>query len=425
MPHLATALRNTCVLKTPSPLLDEAFRYAKDNLARCMRWYSLGWGMSNCPHASTIVVGRDTGWMCFGTDYVAPWFAPEALRVFRDRQKSNGQILEYVEMETGKEEDYGLNVADNTPFYVWAVWHHWRMTADEAFRETLLPSVERAAEHLLRERGASGLLVGVPAGKEVFGSTTWRNIIPNNVHAGEVTEINALSALALRQAAELTGNSRYETAADDLTEAINRHLWTGEGYLLYRMDGVENRQVTGDMLFPVLCGVAPPERARIVLERLGQPDFWSERGMRTVPTSDPLYSPSEAVGLLGGSWPNLTLWYAAAVARFDPNRALAALETVARPVVEAQSAEVNVRQGEFAEYFDGATGVNRGMHLSPWVAPTFLWAVLEGLLGLTWEGGEPRFAPHFPADWQEVRLSAFRMATGAKEIVLSRPPDAV
>lgn len=113
-----TALRNTCILETPSETLNMAFRYAKDNLARCMRYYTLGWGMSNAPHHYTIVVGRDTGWMCLGTDYVAPWFAPEALKIFRDRQKPNGQILEFVDMETDDRADYGLNASDNTPFYI-------------------------------------------------------------------------------------------------------------------------------------------------------------------------------------------------------------------------------------------------------------------------------------------------------------------
>jgi hypothetical protein len=98
----STSFQHVCALITPNTLLNDAFLYAKDNLARCMRQYSLGWGMSNAPHNWTIVVGRDSGWMTVGTDYVAPWFARASLDVFRVRQKDNGQIIEYVCLESGK-----------------------------------------------------------------------------------------------------------------------------------------------------------------------------------------------------------------------------------------------------------------------------------------------------------------------------------
>ena len=174
------------------------------------------------------------------------------------------------------------------------------------------------------------------------------------------------------------------------------------------------------MLFPIFTGAATAEQARLILDRLEQPDFWTPRGMRTVPDSDPQYDPAIAWGLMGGGWPNLTLWYAASVASIHPNRALAALEMVARPVVEPQSPEVNVHHTEFAEWFRGDTGVNGGMLLSPWVAPTFLWSVLEGLLGLTWEAGQPVFHPHWPDGWDQVRIKNLPCANGKVDMNLKR-----
>jgi glycogen debranching enzyme len=415
-----TALENTCVLRTPNELLNQAFRFAKDNIARCMRYYTLGWGMSNAPHDYAIVVGRDTGWMSIGADFVAPWFASAALAAFRDRQKPNGQILEYIDMESGFSEDYGLNIADNTPFYIWAVWHHDQQYQDANFRAAYRDSVRKAAEHLIAEIGPDGLLVGIPAGLETRGTTSWRNIIAGAVMAGESSEINALSGMALRLAGEFLENPRYITAGEALFTALNRHLWTGSGYLLNRTDGVANAQVTGDMLFPLFTGAASPEQSRAVLARLEQADFWTQRGMMTLPRSDPAWDPAIGFGLLGGSWPNLTLWYAAAAAPYDPDRALAALEMVARPVVEPQPPEVKVNPIEFAEWFRGDDDTNGGMHLSPWVAPTFLWAVLEGLLGLEWKAGRPEFHPHWPAGWQEVEIINLPCASGPLDIRLKR-----
>jgi glycogen debranching enzyme len=358
--------------------------------------------------------------MCLGTDYVAKWFAPEAFAVFCDRQKPNGQILEYIDMETGFEEDYGLNVADNTPLCLWGIVHHWQQYAEETFREAFLPAVRRASDYLLAQRNAKGLIESVPAGVETRGTTSWRNIIPGMVLAGEVTELNAECAMALRLAAEFTGENRYAEAARELTEAINAELWTGDAYLLNRFQGEPNPQVTGDELFPLLCGVASEEQQHKVLDRLSRPDFWNARGMRTVPNTDSGYDPEVGVGLIGGSWPNLTLWYAAAIAPFDPDRALDALERVARPVAEPQEPEMNVNPAEFAEWFHGDTGVNKGMPLSPWVAPTFVWAIMEGLLGLTWRNGKPQFNPHWPAGWNEVTLSRLPTAEGMIDVTLHR-----
>jgi glycogen debranching enzyme len=293
------------------------------------------------------------------------------------------------------------------------------MFHDEGFRAAFLLSVRAAADFLMGEIGPRDLIVAHPAGVETSGIASWRNIIPGAVIAGEVTELNCLCAMALHHAAEFTGDTDYTDAAQRITQAINTHLWTGENYLLHVQDGVENPQVTGDSVFPLFTGIAEEEQFQKVKARLEQPDFWSKRGLRTLPNSDPQYDPVGSVGLLGGSWPNLTLWYAASIARHDSDRALAALEIVARPVVEEPEG-MNVNGAEFPEYYHGDTGVNLGMKLSPFVAPTFVWAVMEGLLGLVWEEGAPNFAPNWPTGWQEVTVRNLPCGTGPVNTTLSR-----
>jgi len=414
-----TALRNTCILRTPSEVLNRAFEYAKDNIARCMRYYSLGWGMSNAPHAYTTVVGRDTGWMTVGADYCAPWFTAEALRVFKDRQRVDGAILEYVDLESGAWDDYGLNVADNTPLYIWAVCHHWNQFENAAFRAEFAPSVARAARQLQGEIGTYGLIWAHPKGTGPLGICSWRNIIEGYVLGGAVTEINSLSAMALRMAGEFLDEPELRAAGDSLAAAINDRLWSGSAYYLTLTEGGPISQVTGDTVFPVWCGVARAGHARQVLQRLKAPDFWNAGGLRTVPDTDPAWAPAKDFGLRGGGWPNLTLWYAEAVAKHDPDAALRALEMVAAPVVSGRSS-ANINQGEFPEWFDGRTGYNGGMPLSPWVAPTFIWALLEGLLGLQWQGGQAHFQPHWPAGWDEVTLEQVPCAAGNADFVLQR-----
>ncbi|MDE2127651.1 MAG: hypothetical protein KGJ62_13775 [Armatimonadetes bacterium] len=418
MTHIpdCTALQNTCILETPDPVINAAFRFAKDNIARCMRWYTLGWGMSNAPHNYAIVVGRDTAWMGMGIDYVAPWFTHASLAVFRDRQKANGMILEYVDMERGVECDYGLNISDNTPLYILALAHHAAMHGPIP---DYAASVERAADHILSQIGAAGLVEGVAAGVETSGIFSWRNIIPGGVIAGAVTELNTLCVAALRGAAEFCEAPHYAAAADTLEENMRR-LETANGYLLALDNGAENASETGDMLFPPLFNVGDKGLHRAILARMGRDAFWGERGMRTVPRDDPAYDPSGSVGLLGGSWPNLTLWYAAAAARHDPDRALDALLRVARTAAEPQPETANVNITEFAEVFHGETGVNIGMRLSPWVAPTFIWAVVEGLLGARWHGGRAIFRPCWPDGWSSVSIRRLPTQHGFVDLELVR-----
>ena len=60
------------------------------------------------------------------------------------------------------------------------------------------------------------------------------------------------------------------------------------------------------------------------------------------------------------------------------------------------------------------------MSLSPWVAPTFIWAVMEGLLGLTWQAGRPAFAPRWPAAWDEVTIRRLPGGGAYHDVTLHR-----
>ena len=94
---------------------------------------------------------------------------PPRAACFRDRQKPNGQIIEYVDLETDRQEDYGLNVADNTPLYMWGVWHHWAQHADAAFRADFNASMHAAAENLLGEIGPRGCRLPRPQARTCAG----------------------------------------------------------------------------------------------------------------------------------------------------------------------------------------------------------------------------------------------------------------
>ena len=72
------------------------------------------------------------------------------------------------------------------------------------------------------------------------------------------------------------------------------------------MDGTPRSDVTADLVFPVMFGVADDDTATHMIRRLSDHDFWTPGGMRTIPHDAINYTPEEASGCLGGVWNGVT-----------------------------------------------------------------------------------------------------------------------
>ena len=218
----------------------------------------------------------------------------------------------------------------------------------------------------------------------MYGITSWRNIIPYYTLDGAVTEINAEAVFALEAAAMLCAVAgerehweRYAREAEELRGRMMAALFnddTGAFVLNYDKDRNYQDNFTADEVFPVLFGVANLEQRRAILARLSEPDFVTPVGLRTISTADSWYFPSHGFGLLGGVWPDLTLWFAVALARNGfVDEGAGWLEKIYATMEEG--ARRNTVPGQFAEWFDGGSLTNRGMYMSPWTGAKYLWAV--------------------------------------------------
>ena len=393
---------------TPNQEINRGVLWAKTNMQRVMLRPPSGWSFTNDPLRSTNSVGRDAAWFCAGADYFRPDFSRECLQQFIDRQERSGKFVEYYDMLSDKREDFGLNVNDDTPLLVWSVWHHYQVTGDRAFLEQAYPAVIKAARYLLKQRNAQGLVWCTSRETGARGIAGWRNVIPNYRLSGASTEINSLCFAALRSSAHMAKvvgdedtQNEMDTAALALKDAINEHLFNpGNGlyYLNIDVDGVPRSDVTADLVFPIMFGVADPKRAAQVIRRLSDHDFWTPGGMRTIPHDAINYTPENASGCLGGVWNGVTFWYAKAVAEYMPNFSEEAL-TVGFENYARDPQRNNTVPGEFSEWLHGETLVNQGMPLSPWFPPRYIWAVIEGVFGLDISGDRPRLNPHLPSHW--------------------------
>jgi hypothetical protein len=411
------------VLRTPDRDVNQGVLWAKANMLRVQTYRPSGWCFTNDPTRSNNSVGRDTAWMSFGADYVRPEFARESLEAYFKLQEPSGKIVEYYDVRTSKWEDYGLNVNDNTPLAVIALFHHYAVTGNEQFLRESYPAAVRAMEYMLSQRNEQGLVWCSSIGVSDWGIVGWRNVIPNYRISGASTEVNSECYAALHALSEMsallgeTGAARtYEREAEALRDAMNDHLVNPENdlyYLTLDVDGTPRAEITADLVFPILFGVAPPHRAARIIGVLSDAAFWTDAGIRTIPRDDLGYGPTDGFGLLGGVWVAMTYWYAFAAAKYNPAFMAKALASSFRHF-SSDPRRNNTVPGQFSEWLHGEILVNQGMMLSPWDAPRYLWAAIEGAGGLDIRGADARIAPSLAIGWRW--LTAVNVPFRRKEI---------
>jgi hypothetical protein len=400
---------------TPDPVINQGALWSKVNMRRVMASYPTGQAFTNDPGTYANVVTRDAAWFVYGNDHFLPSFSRRLLDNLAQRQYSNGKMPEYFDGISGRVEDDGLNINDDTPLYVLAVNHHFRATGDWEWLAKTYPSVARASRYIISQIDNRGLVfcsADDPRGN-VWAIAGWRNIVSGYRVSGAVTEINAECVAALRDAAHLADElgreeerEAFAAATARIRAAMDAHLLNpknGLYYLNIDIDGTPHTDVTGDEIFPVIMRACSEDAAFRIISRLNSPDFWTSAGLRTVSRLDPRFDPAAHSGLMGGVWPGLTWWYAFGAARYHTHSMVRALRSSFEHYgIDPQ--RNNTVPGQFSEWFDGESLANRGMRLSPWEPPRFLWAAVEGVCGLVLLPGAPRVSPLMPEGWDWVAL---------------------
>jgi len=423
---------NRADIRTPDRLINEGAQWCKANMVRVLANYPTGIAFTNNPGKSSNVVVRDTAWFVYGSDFILPKESCDLLRQIAERQEESGLMVEYFNALTGETDDYGLNINDNTPLFILASAHHIEVTGHEACRDRLYPAMVKAAEYMISQEDDRGLVFCRADGTGARGIAGWRNIIEGRTINGAVTEVNSEAYAALAAVARIARMrheddraSCFEQQAEKLRDAINKHLMnprTGMYYLNIDVHGNTFTEVTSDEVFPMIFGVSDEATSQRITLRLSNPDLMTPAGLRTASALSPLYSPDTYVGLQGGVWPGVTWWYAMASVESDPALMVDSLKKSYRQYA-IRPAAYNTVPGQFSEWFDGESLVNRGMRLSPWEPPRFLWAMIQGAVGLDVAGAEVRVKPRVPNTWQWLRVRNLQTTAGDLSFFAARGPD--
>ncbi|MGA2623328.1 MAG: amylo-alpha-1,6-glucosidase [Bacteroidota bacterium] len=399
---------------TPEPLINRGFQWAKVNTVRVQHRYRIGEGFTNDP-PQDIVVLRDLAWYVLGSDYLTPTFSRSILSLAEQcAMHDDGKVTEYI--HAGEDpavlHDYNLNINDDTPLVICALYHHAVTSEDDSYLLHVYPLMARACNHILSQIN-DGLVRCYAEGTNVWGICSWRNIIDGYNLTGAVTEINAECYRALSLTAEVAkqlgisyDEVLYAEAADNLKTAINTRLVSEKtGMYLLNLDnnGIPHHDITGDEIFPVLFGVADQNMRKRILEKLTDDEMWTPYGSRTVSKWEENYNPDFGYQLLGGVWHNLTAWVAYCLRGAQPDRLKEGLVNMYRLSETHRPRDFqNVVPGEFPERLHGETFQSRGMAMSPWLPPTYLWLGVEGLLGIKPSMQGLAMNPVLPSDWKWV-----------------------
>jgi hypothetical protein len=276
----------------------------------------------------------------------------------------------------------------------------------------LYEASKKASRHILSQQNDKGLVFCNAKGTNVWGIASWRNVIENRAINGAVTEINCECYAALKAMARMcrlmddSEADHFDEEADKLKSAINKYLRNPENGLYYLnidTEGNIHTEVTADELFALITEVADEDTHRLISTRLNNPDFMTSAGIRTSSALSPTYSPDKLVGLQGGVWPGVTWWYAFGASVASTALMVESLRKSYRQYI-VNPRVYNSVPGQFSEWFDGESLINRGMRLSPWEPPRYLWAALEGVVGIKPHGDSVLVNPKIPPDWQWLNM---------------------
>lgn len=294
------------------------------------------------------VFGRDsllTAWMSLIIDPSLACGVLETLARFQgsevdDRtEEEPGKILHEMRFAASEGRSLGsgdryYGTVDATPLFVMLLGELSRWLGDQAFIGRMLPHADRALEWIEHhgdrdgdgfieyERRSEGGLVNQgwkdswDAVRHEDGSLAPAPIALCEVQGYVYGAYRARADIARAQGDDPTAR-RYDERADALRDAFDEAFWMEEhGTYALALDG-DKRQVRAITSNPGHClwsGIARPERARAIADRMLEPDLFSGFGIRTLSTRMAAFNP---VSYHNGSvWPHDNALAVAGLARY-------------------------------------------------------------------------------------------------------------
>jgi glycogen debranching enzyme len=358
-----------------------------------------------------------------------------------------GKILHEMrggEMARLNEVPFGLyyGSVDSTPLFVVLAGLYAERTADYETIRAIWPNIEAALAWIDGPGDADrdGFVEYCRMNEQGLANQGWKDSVDAVFHAdGSLAEgpialaevqgyVYAAKRLAARCALQL-GKQEYARELEDraaaLAQRFDRSFWCDElGTYALALDGDKrpcrvHSSNAGQVLF---TGIARPERAHRVAERLLSPQYFSGWGIRTIGSHEARYNPMSYHN--GSIWPHDNALIALGLARYGQKRAV---ERVFKGLFDA-AAYMDLRR--LPELFCGfQRGRGRGPTLYPVACSPQAWAsatpftLLEASLGLKFDPPASEIQlinPRLPSFITEATLRNLQLGGASVDIVVRR-----
>ena len=137
----------------PDPVINRGMQWAKVNTLRVEHQFRAGAGFTNDPPQDIVVI-RDLAWFVMGADYFTPLFS-RALIEFAERHAyhEGGKLTEFLHAneERPAQHDYRLNINDDTPLFVYALYHHALVSGNGKLLSRLYPLMKKASDWIIAQ----------------------------------------------------------------------------------------------------------------------------------------------------------------------------------------------------------------------------------------------------------------------------------
>ncbi len=433
--HYENLRNSTLRIVTPEDRLDTAFEWAKvayDNLI--IDNPNLGKGMVAGLGTSGKGGRPGFGWY-FGGDafinsfsmnsYGAQKTVKDALLFNLKWQREDGKIAHEISQAEGYinwfgDYPYAYIHGDTSPYFVVAVYDHFRMTADMDFLEKTWECVKRAFEWSLEtDVDGDGLMDNEKAGLGAleFGSLT---DIKTDIYIGAIW---VKAVFGMKYLSEVMDDREMKARLSDLPEkALNAHsnkFWDDDlqrySYA-FSKEGNVVKELTPWPAIGIYLNLGTKERNFKTLEQINGHELTTDWGTRMISVKSERFEPLNYN--YGAVWPFLTSFVAAAQFRNDFHiQGYHSLMSAVQHVYNNALGYVNEVFSGYQHTWPQESVAHQGFCTSATVLP-----LVRGLLGLDGDAvkKEMLFVPGFPANWKNANIENYKLGNMSIDITYRR-----
>jgi glycogen debranching enzyme len=418
-------------IDTPDDALNLAFEWAKVALTKgFINNPDLGAGMVAGFGPSGASQRPGFGWF-FGGDGFINSFAivgsgdfstvRESFRFLQKRQREDGKMMHELSQAAAlirwfEDYPYGYIHGDTTPYYLVAFWNYLLASRDLNFLRESWPSLKRAYTWCrTTDTDGDGLMENTKAGvgASELGSLREKSGVDIFLASVGVQAWKAMSEMAMWMAEKKIADEASHWHRVGLA-SLEKKFWNPDKQIYnfsITQQGNANPEVSAWSAFPMTFKQLDSLHTQAMLQRLASSEIFTDWGCRMLSNKSGAYEPLAYNN--GAVWPFLTGYNLWALFNYDHSTAgVQMLRNMAEwTFVDARGYMPEVVSGEYFRPLD--TSVPHQLFSSF----GFAIGVIRGLLGLEPRSpvgplaGSPvlRFAPHFPPNWQEVKIKNLRV----------------